>query len=233
MASDAERQVRLAGGLGGTVLVVDDSVHVRTVLSRRLSAAGCRTEAAADGLAALEAARALRPDVIVSDWMMPGLDGAALCAAVRAEPALAGCFFIMLTAKETRDDRLGALEAGADDFLVKPWDDLELLARIRSGLRIRRMQREIEETGKRDTLAKLAAALGHEINNSLTSLIGELQLARLAQGLPEEVSEAIDRALEEGRRIADVVARLRSLRVEDTTPYLPGVPMFDLSRKAA
>lgn len=233
MAPAAERAVRPEGCLGGTVLVVDDSVHIRTVLTKRLAAAGCRTEAAAEGRAGLEAARALRPDVIVADWMMPGLDGAGLCAAVRAEPALAGCFFIMLTARETREDRIDALEAGADDFLVKPWDDLELLARIRGGLRVRRLQREIEESGKRDTLAKLAAALGHEINNSLTSLIGELQLAQLAEGLPGEVSEALGRALEEGRRIAEVVVRLGGLRVDDTTPYLPGVPMFDLSRKAA
>jgi len=215
---------------GGKILVVDDSVHIRVLLEHRLAAEGYDVCLAENGAEALERARADVPDVVISDWMMPVMDGEQLCAHVRADPELRGVFFIMLTAKDSQDARVHSLSSGADDFLVKPWDERELLARIRSGMRILMLQREIQSKDKRDILAKLAVTTAHEINNPLTGLLAELQLIQMDEKLSPRGAEGIDRAVELAQRIADIVSRFRNLDVESTTDYAGGVQMFDINR---
>jgi CheY-like chemotaxis protein len=83
------------------VLVVDDDVIVRTLLARRLRAAGFLVETAADGRAGLDSARTFGPDIVLTDWMMPEMDGPALVGALRADPALADTSVILITSRET------------------------------------------------------------------------------------------------------------------------------------
>ncbi len=103
------------------LLVVDDDVIVRTVLAHRLRMAGYLVESARDGRAALTLARRWAPEVLLTDWMMPEMDGPELVQAMRGEPALADTYIILLTSREH-----GA--ADVDDYLNKPWSDAALLA---------------------------------------------------------------------------------------------------------
>jgi DNA-binding response OmpR family regulator len=115
------------------ILIVEDETPMRTALADLLSAEGYRALTAADGESGLERALAEKPDLILLDVMMPKLDGFALCAELRrlanAVPVL------MLTAKGQIEDRVTGLDAGADDYLVKPFSTDELLARVRALLR--------------------------------------------------------------------------------------------------
>jgi two-component system response regulator MprA len=110
------------------VLVVDDDALVRRMLTRSLAAEGFEVEHVADGGAALAAAEASAPDLVVLDVTMPGLDGLAVCRRLRAN-GLRGSI-IMLTARDAVADRVAGLEAGADDYLVKPFAVEELVARL-------------------------------------------------------------------------------------------------------
>ena len=120
------------------VLVVDDNADMRQYISRLLAGAGATVRHAADGDAALELIRASVPNVVVSDVMMPGLDGIGLLAALRADEALRSIPFILLSARAGEEARIGGLAAGADDYLVKPFAAKELIARVASQLRLAR-----------------------------------------------------------------------------------------------
>ncbi len=118
------------------VLVVEDDPFFQRVLQKRLEVEGYQVQVAGDGREGMKAIVAFEPDLVVSDWMMPEVDGLELCQSVKTGLREAAPYFILLTAKGELSDRLLGLETGADDYLVKPCDQAELMARIRSGLRI-------------------------------------------------------------------------------------------------
>ncbi len=119
-----------SGALRERVLVVDDDPPLRRMLQRTLAAEGFDVTVAADGGAALVAAERAAPDVIVLDVTMPGLDGLAVCRRLRTKGLPTP--ILMLTARDAVPDRVAGLEAGADDYLVKPFAIQELLARIKA-----------------------------------------------------------------------------------------------------
>jgi two-component system OmpR family response regulator len=114
------------------ILVVDDDAEIRALLREYLQKQGYRVTALADGKALRSAVETSRPDVIVLDLMMPGEDGLSLCRGLRANSDVP---IIMLTARGEETDRIVGLEMGADDYLAKPFNPRELLARIKSVLR--------------------------------------------------------------------------------------------------
>jgi signal transduction histidine kinase/DNA-binding response OmpR family regulator len=137
-------QVPASSATAPRVLVADDNADMRGYLARLLSPR-FRVEAVSTGDAALVAALRERPDVIVSDVMMPGLDGVALIAALRAETSTRTVPVILLSARAGEEARVDGLQAGADDYLVKPFSARELVARIDAQL-VRAKFRSLEET---------------------------------------------------------------------------------------
>jgi two-component system response regulator MprA len=117
-----------------TILVVDDDARLAASLRRALAYEGHAVEVAADGPTALTAARDRPPDLVVLDGMLPGLDGVEVCRRLRQGSDLP---ILMLTARDSISDRVNGLDAGADDYLVKPFAYDELLARVRALLRRR------------------------------------------------------------------------------------------------
>jgi two-component system OmpR family response regulator len=117
------------------ILVVDDDPDIRELLGDYLQKQGYRTSTAADGRAMRAVLARGQPDLIVLDLMLPGEDGLTLCRELRASPAHADLPVIMLTARSEEVDRIVGLEMGADDYLAKPFNPRELLARIKSILR--------------------------------------------------------------------------------------------------
>jgi two-component system response regulator MprA len=115
------------------ILVVDDDAPIRRMLERTLMAEGYAVESAADGGGALAAVERAVPDVVVLDVAMPGVDGLSVCRRLRR--AGLGLPVLLLTARDAVSDRVAGLDAGADDYLVKPFAPEELLARVRALLR--------------------------------------------------------------------------------------------------
>ncbi|HTR06076.1 MAG TPA: ATP-binding protein [Paraburkholderia sp.] len=138
------RDRRFAGTFGAHVLLVDDNADMRAYVGALLAPA-YRVELAADGVAALESARRVKPDLILSDVMMPRLDGFGLLAAVRNDGALRDVPFILLSARAGEEARIDGLDAGADDYLVKPFSARELSARVGALLERTQIRRANEQ----------------------------------------------------------------------------------------
>ena len=131
----------------------------------RLLAARCDVEACADGQAALERAVRDPPDLVLSDVMMPRLDGFGLLAALRANPVTADCAVVLISARAGEESRIDGMQAGADDYIVKPFTASELVARVEAHARMARARREARKTEK-----LLIAELNHRVKNTLASV---------------------------------------------------------------
>jgi two-component sensor histidine kinase len=171
------------------VLVADDNTDMREYV-QRLLATRYAVEAVADGQAALEAARRQPPDLVLSDVMMPSLDGLGLLAALRADPALGGVPVLLLSARAGEDAQVEGLEAGADDYLIKPFSGRELLARVRTHLDMAQWRRRNEAR-----LKLLVDELNHRVKNTLATV--QSIATQVLHGTPvnHEAREAIEERL--------------------------------------
>lgn len=119
-----------------SIVVVEDDAVIRTVLEMALSAEGYRQVVGCSrGDEGLKAIRMRKPDLVLLDVMLPGLDGLSLCRSVRKDPSLSGTRIIMITARTQNDDIVRGLECGADDYVTKPFDRKVLMARVAAVLR--------------------------------------------------------------------------------------------------
>lgn len=137
------------------LLIVDDDPLARALLRKPLTKQGYAIEEAENGEEALACAMRELPEIILSDWMMPIMDGLTLCQRVKAEPVLNPCYFILLTAKQDLEDKVFGLDSGVDDYLVKPADTMEIEARVRAGIRIVDRMRQFSEISRTDQLTGL------------------------------------------------------------------------------
>ncbi|MBO1900622.1 response regulator transcription factor [Leucobacter weissii] len=169
--------------MSARILVVDDDRALAEMLGMVLQSEGFLAEHSADGLEAVEKFREIRPDLVLLDLMLPGLDGIEVCARIRSE---SGTPIIMLTARTDTVDVVRGLEAGADDYVMKPFNPAELIARVRA--RLREPQQEAGETLRVGDLEIDVSA--HEVRRddqaiSLTPL--EFELLVILARKPQQV----------------------------------------------
>jgi len=130
------------------ILVVDDEISLQETLAYNLKKEGYEIETAGDGTTAIDLARAMKPDLIILDIMLPGLDGFEVCRILRQETNTP---VLMLTARDDEIDRVVGLEVGADDYLAKPFSMRELIARVKALLRRVRLIREEVDSKAQET----------------------------------------------------------------------------------
>jgi signal transduction histidine kinase len=189
------------------VLVVDDNADLRAYVSGLLEG-DYEVTSAADGLEAVEAVRKRVPDIVVSDVMMPRLDGLGLVRELRADPRSASLPIILLSARAGEDSAIAGLDVGADDYLMKPFSAPELLARVRTHVELARVRRdlitELERTNRE--LDAFSYSVSHDLRAPLRAIGG------FAQILEEDYSKALDG---EGKghldRIGNAVRRMNAL----------------------
>jgi PAS domain S-box-containing protein len=203
-----------------TILIADDNADMRDYLTHLLGSSYV-VHAESDGISAVEAAVRLHPALILTDAMMPGLDGFGVLRAVRGDPELRSIPVILLSARAGEESRVEGLDAGADDYLVKPFTARELLARVGTHVRIAKVRREV---------AELQARLRGEAERERQRLREVLAQAPAAMGLlngPEHrwvfVNDLYLRAT--GRNSAD---EFIGKTIRETLPELVGQPYFDL-----
>jgi len=204
---------------GGKILVVEDNFDLRSFLSRELST-HFEIVVAADGRQGLEAAQRERPDLIISDVMMPGMDGFEMCRRIREDPTLAGTPIIILTAKAGTDALVEGLEGGADDYVTKPFGLAELRARIRTLLRARETELRLHEQEHRlAAIGQMTGALIDDLRDPLTLVTGYADLAReLAED--DEDPRVIAEELE---TLQNAAGRLRRM-IQSILDYTRGNP---------
>ncbi len=187
-------------GTGKRVVLADDNADMRSYVSRLLIAQGYQVEPVADGEAAVAAVRREAPDLILTDVMMPGLDGFGVLRAIRRDPATASIPVILLSARAGEEAKVEGLEAGADDYLVKPFAARELLARVSANIQMAALRREasraIFESEQRFLMTRdrlsLALSTGRvaifewTVDSDVLAISGPLSEVF---GIPQQVSE--------------------------------------------
>src|SRR5713226_1222606 len=197
------------------VLVVDDGVANRELVQAYLAGLDCDVRVAEDGSSALAQIKAEPPDLVLLDVQMPGMDGYEVCRRIKAGPRGRLLPVVMITALNQTDDRVRALEAGADDFMSKPLERVELVARVRSALRLKALYNTLDSAEQ--VIFSLAAAV--EAKDSLT----EKHTQRVAEsarhlgvrlGLPEVALDALYRG--------GVIHDIGKIGIPDSILLMPG-----------
>jgi adenylate cyclase len=182
------------------ILVVDDVPDNVEILQMRLEAQGYEVVTAADGLDALEKIRALLPDLVLLDVMMPKLDGIETIKRFKADALLPFIPVILVTAKADASDVIAGLESGGDDYLTKPVDHAALSARVRAMLRIKALHDTVQDQAKRleDQAAELAA-WNRTLEERVAAQLGEIErVGRLKRFLAPQLAEMIVSLGDEG-----------------------------------
>jgi adenylate cyclase len=161
------------------ILIVDDEPFNLDLLEQELGDYDYAIERAGDGVEALEKTQSFEPDVILLDYMMPRMNGLEVVKRLRATPEHQGIPVILLTAKATQEDKVAGLDAGADDYVTKPFDSFELLARVRAMMRLKEMH---------DTLAEWNRTLAETVRKQVSELE---RMARLKRYLSPQIAETI------------------------------------------
>lgn len=152
------------------ILVVEDDPISRKLLQKTLESWGYEILTAENGVKALDIAMKEGVKFVVADWMMPEMDGLSLCRMIRSSHDIGYVYFIMLTGKEKKEDIIEGLNAGVDDYVVKPFDRSELQVRVRAGERILNLEKELTE--KNESLQKLNLKLEEVVRMDILTGIG-------------------------------------------------------------
>jgi two-component system cell cycle response regulator len=152
------------------VLIADDSAVPRIILEKALTSLGHETVTAADGQEAWERFVVFQPDVVLSDWLMPGVDGIELCRRIRSSDADRYAYFVLLTAMTEVDHAVTAMTAGADDFMVKPLDRVALEATLIAAKRVTALHDELRD--QRSKLVRLNSLLHDDARRDPLTMLG-------------------------------------------------------------
>lgn len=215
----------------GSILIVDDNPVARKLLTLLLKSEGHRLLIARDGPEALRIAEEV-PDLalVLLDVMMPGMDGLEVCRRLRA---LAGESYVPIIFATALDDEAHVVEglaAGANDYVTKPLKQAEVLARVRTALRLKRALDELLGARELAAIGAMAVTLGHEINNPLTILMGNLELLLRSSDWEGKALRRLQDARAAATRVQELVRRLTRIKKVTTTSYVGSVQMLDLER---
>jgi signal transduction histidine kinase len=193
------------------VLVVEDNPDLRIFIASNL-ADSYRVEMAGDGVEGLVIARRWAPDLIVSDIMMPRMDGYEFTRQIRMDPSLSQVPVILATAKSGGEAVAEGLEVGANDYIAKPFELRELKARVSAQLRARRLERNLNERESRlAAIGQMTSAIVHDLKNPLSAIIGFAQIARqdIQSGKGAEmVTQDLEPVISEANRLSRMISEV-------------------------
>jgi DNA-binding response OmpR family regulator len=208
-----------------TILVVDDQPINVQLLKRKLEREDIVVITANTGVEALALVKSKKPDLILLDVMMPDMDGIEVCQRLQAEEATRSIPVIFITARSSKEGKIEGLNVGAVDYITKPIDLDETLARVQTQLRFVAINREMVDLQRRLVESRRAATIGavtqgiaHNLNNLLGIVIGYLDLITAYNHKPEQVKKNAQHVEEAVQRIVSIVKQLSSLVVKARPP---------------
>ena len=211
------------------VLIVEDEPETRYILDRLLTKNNFDVITAENGEEALEKIKLKPPK---ADWTMPVMDGIELCKILKQNDNYKSVYYIILTARVLIEDRVKGLDIGADDFLTKPVENEELLARIRAGVRIFNLQNELKKVEHTKALIEMACTIGHQINNPLSSLMMSLQNIESEINVEDndELKSDLELIHKSITKIKQLTADLTQLQNPEMIDYASDNKMLKLSK---
>jgi two-component system cell cycle response regulator len=217
------------------ILVIDDLPENVFMLQDRLEKEGYEVVTAYDGKTGIAKATSDMPDLILLDVMMPEMTGIEVCKILKLDPATADIPIIIVTAKSGADDAKVGLEAGAFDYIKKPFEKVEMLARINSALKLAEAHKQVVEAEKRSTYAATVVTTNHKIKQPLTLM--SLSSAAIKRELSKEQisKEAILNRLnyiETGiNEITNILNQLNAIKKPPTLEQTKNVKMVEAARE--
>ncbi len=210
-----------------SILVVDDQPINVQLLRRKLEREGLRVVAAYNGLEALDQVSREMPELILLDVMMPDMDGIEVCQRLQANEATRGIPVIFITARTNKESKLEGLGVGAVDYITKPIDLDETLARVQTQLRFVAINRQVvdltrrlEESRKAATIGAVTQGIAHNLNNLLGVVIGYLDLVKAYYDKPEQVKKNAQHVEDAVQRIVSIIKQLSTLVVKSRPPLI-------------
>ena len=210
------------------ILIAEDEPVSRRLLESRLTMWGHEVIITTDGSQAWDVLQQPdAPKLAILDRMMPGLEGLEVCRKARELPHGKLTYIIILTTKGRKEDIVEGLEAGANDYITKPFDHEELRARVQVGIRVVDLQDRLIEAERNRVLMQAAGAAAHEINQPLTVVIGmsDLMLLKISPDAPERRN--VETIRQEAHRISEIVKKMAEIRQYATKPYIEGIEIID------
>jgi phosphoserine phosphatase RsbU/P len=151
------------------IMLVDDDQTYTEVISILLESEGYSCQAVSDSLTALEMLEQKNPDVLLVDWQMPTMSGVELMQRIRSNPEHRQKYIIMVSGNDTPEEKVIGIDAGADDYLAKPFETQELLARIRAAKRVLKLEKDLVEQERKNTVLEMALSISDKIGNPLAA----------------------------------------------------------------
>jgi len=216
------------------VLLVDDDSDVLLYISTILTREGNYSiETAEDGEEALKKVASDPPDIIILDLMMPGINGMEVCRSLKSDEVTKYIPVIMLSARRDITDIVEGMETGANDYLTKPFNPEELVARLQVHLRIRALEEELASKRELEGIMKMSITRQHEINNPVTGVIGNAELLRDWKNLSaEEIDEFLVSILDSAARIKNIIGQMKKITHVVSTSYIGGREMIDIEKSS-
>ena len=216
------------------ILIAEDDAVSRRLLERKLGMWGYQVLTCSDGTEAWQVLRGEEsPSLAILNWMMPGMDGVQICREVRKLKRGNYTYIILLTARDQKEDIVEGIEAGADDYVTKPFNPHELNVRVRAGRRILDMQSELLQQEKLRGVVEMAGATCHEFNQPMQVVSGYAEL--LLKQIPESSPAygKIARIKEAAEAMAQITRKLQQITRYETREYFDGVKIIDIDKASS
>src|SRR3954463_15740974 len=209
------------------ILVVDDQPINVQLLKRKLEREGIEVTAAYNGAEALELVKIAKPDLILLDVMMPDMDGIEVCQRLQSDEATRSIPIIFVTARTSKEGKIEGLGVGAVDYITKPIDLDETLARVQTQLRFVAINRQVvdltrrlEESRKAATISAVTQGIAPNPNNLLGVVIGYLDLVKAYYDRPDQVKKNVQHVEDAVQRIVTIIKQLSTLVVKSRPPLI-------------
>jgi phosphoserine phosphatase RsbU/P len=211
-----------------TILIIDDNAEFVSLLQMQLEEEGYKVASALNPILGWKEMELSQPDIILVDWEMSEMSGIELIKLIKADPVHRSRYIIMITGHSGTKNIVQGLDAGADDYLIKLFEFDELLARIRSGLRIRSLEERISEETRRLTMLEMALSVADKIGNPIAAaklyqqlLMGNTGVTKFAEVLAalKTIGNLLDEAL-------DLINKFQSIKTPQSVPAVNGETMI-------
>jgi phosphoserine phosphatase RsbU/P len=203
------------------ILIAEDDITSRRILEDVLTKWGYDVVSVADGNEALEKLRDTdAPKLAILDWMMPKMDGVEVCRKLRQMEIITQTYTILLTVRCDKKDIIEGLDAGADDYITKPFDNDELRARVNVGLRIIKLQETLSKKVKLQDVIEMSGAVCHELNQPMQVVSGISELLMMDVQDNSPLYQNIKTVIEQIYRMGEITKKLMGITKYETKDHL-------------